>query len=102
MIIHCTVLRPRAERHANPDFAGAPRDRVGFHAVDANDGERQGETAEEREQGGAGAHDPELHIGVEMLRKRLERKHGQSGIGFTDRATNGVGQGTVVLFNDVN
>ena len=56
----------RAERHANADLACASRDRVGFHAIDTDDGENQCKAAEGAEQRRTGADDPKLQIAVEM------------------------------------
>ena len=40
----------RTERHANSDFMGALRDRVSHHAVDAERGEQERGTAEDRKE----------------------------------------------------
>ena len=48
-----------AERQPDADLAGAPLDGVGFDAVDADDGEQQGDATEDAEHHGAEADQPE-------------------------------------------
>ena len=73
------VARMGADGHADAEFLGAAGDGVGFHAVDADDGEEEGHTAEDGEERGTEAHDPELDVAGEEFRHRIQaqQRHGR-------------------------
>src|SRR5205085_3958285 len=74
--------RLRAEGHADADLASAPSNGIRFHAVEADDGQTEGESAEDGEHGGAGANNPKLEVALEMLGETLERENRQRWIHF--------------------
>ena len=75
---HVAGLCPKS--HADADLAGALRDQVALHPVQANRGEQQRKRAERGEERGAGANQPQHQARVAMLGKRPRGQHGERRI----------------------
>ncbi len=84
---------PCAQRHSDTNLAGATRNGVGLHTVNADDGETERETTKDGKQRRSCAHEPEIDIALEVVRERLERKHSQRGINRTHGATKDIRSG---------
>ena len=87
--------RPSGTRRA---CGGRPRRAGGRacrrrHAVHADDREPEGQAAEDGEQRGAGADEPEGDVGVEVLRERAEGEDGQGRVDLVHGAADEVGGG---------
>ncbi len=77
----------RTECHADADFPRAARDRIRFHAVNADDCEQQGDSAEDTEESGAKSHDPKADTFFHHIAERRDAEHRQVGIDVAKHLT---------------
>src|ERR1700674_1132293 len=79
----------RAERHPNANLAGATGDRVGFHAVNANNREKKRDCSESAEERRAQFDDPKSDASIHKIDIRRDVENGEVGIDFAQTLTHG-------------
>src|SRR5207237_9650862 len=95
----------RAERHSNTNFAGATRNRVSFHPVNADDREQERDHAERAEECRAQFDDPKSDGISDKIDIGRDVENGQVGIDVAQALTHGrdhSGNGASILSVEPN
>jgi hypothetical protein len=79
------IAAMRAQRHPDADLTRATSDRVGFHTIDAHDGEQQGDCAKDAEEYRAESHNPKPNTLLQQIAEWRDTEYWQIRIDVPER-----------------